>query len=74
LAQGIKGLQFGRGLFESQSLSKLHRDRGCSEIKSLHYEPGFKPTRDLKRALTARVENLADFLEATQVDWSHSVA
>jgi len=52
---------------------KLHRDRGCLEIKSLHYEPGFKPARDFKRALTARVESLADFLGATQVDWSHSV-
>jgi len=52
---------------------KLHRDRGCLEIKSLHYEPDFKPTRDLKRDLTARIESLADFLGATQVDWSHSV-
>jgi len=49
---------------------KFHRDRGCLEIKSLHYEPSFKPTRGLKRDLTARVENLAAFLGATQVDWT----
>lgn len=47
---------------------KFHRDRGCLEIKSLHYEPQFRPTKQFKRALVEKLEGLAEFLGAEKLE------
>ncbi len=47
---------------------KFHRDRNVLEVKSLHWEPSIKRTRRLERDLTHRVEQLADFLGAENLE------
>ncbi len=48
---------------------KLHRDRGELEIRSIHYEPGFRETRSFRRALRETLEDLADFTGASSLVW-----
>ncbi len=46
---------------------KLHRDRACLEIKSLHLEPDFRRTRRFDAALEASLHDLATFVGAERV-------
>ena len=46
---------------------KLHRDRGMLEVRALHFETDFHPTAAFMRELDDTIEDLADFLGATDI-------
>ena len=46
---------------------KLHRDRGVLEIRALHLEPIFEGTDAFRMELGDALEDLADFLGATDI-------
>lgn len=47
---------------------KLHRDRGLLEIRNFKLEPGFRASRAFRPALWEAVEDLARFVNATDLD------
>lgn len=61
------------GAFVGRLDPKLHRDKAKLEIKSVYLEPGFKATRDFRRELASKVEELASFLDANEVESTEEV-
>ncbi len=53
---------------------KLHRDRQELEIKSIHFESGFRPHRNFNKALEDKLQDLAAFLDATRITMPRSSA
>ncbi len=47
---------------------KLHRDRGVLEIKAIHMEPDFQSSMGFVAAFGEALDDLADFLGATDID------
>jgi uncharacterized protein YcaQ len=47
---------------------KLHRDRDCLEVRSLHWEPGVRPTRARMRAVEEALGVVARRVGATTID------
>ncbi len=46
---------------------KVHRDRSELEVRALHLEHGFKPTKRFERALGQALQSLREFVEAEKV-------
>lgn len=46
---------------------KLHRGDGRLEVKSMHFEEGFRPSAQFRRSLQTRLAALADFLGASSL-------
>ena len=47
---------------------KQHRDRATLEVKSIHWEPGFRETRARRRDLEAALGDLADRIGARNIE------